>query len=247
MNNYTEADEWSGGAWLTAGESSAVVFVGTKGLGNCWYGFSDGTVWPDEVPDPPHDDRGWWTDSIKAEILFYDPSDLAGVAHGTMQTYEPQPYTTLDIDPYLYDPGFDFERDKRYLVGAACFDRAHGFLYVIERRADEEKSLVHVWKVNHQPTGLKSHSKTTTFELHHNYPNPFNPTTTIRFTLPKTSHVLLKLYDMLGREVLTLVDENLQAGEHCVSFNADGLPSGIYIYSVKADHFTKRMRLAILK
>jgi len=75
MNGYKEADEWSGGAWLTAGDNSAVIFVGTKGLGNCWYGFSDGTVWPEEgpwppVPDPPHDQRGWWSDSIKARILF---------------------------------------------------------------------------------------------------------------------------------------------------------------------------------
>jgi hypothetical protein len=73
---------------------------------------------------------------------------LAAVAAGTMPTWAPQPYATLNLDPYLFNPGFDFERQKRYLLGAISFDRAHGNLYVIERRADEEKSLVHVFTIN---------------------------------------------------------------------------------------------------
>ena len=66
-----------------------------------------------------------------------------------METYEPQPYAVLSIDDYLYDPGFDYERGKRYLVGAAAFDRENGYLYVVERLADEDdKSVIHVWEVN---------------------------------------------------------------------------------------------------
>ena len=157
MNGFKEADEWSGGAWLTAGNKSAVIFAGTKATGNCWYGFADGTVWPTdvdenteypEVPPWPYDDRGWWSEGIKAQIIFYNPADLAAVANGTMQTYEPQPYAFLDIDQYLYDPGFDLEREKRYLLGAVSFDRTRGYLYVFERRADGEKSLIHVWQVD---------------------------------------------------------------------------------------------------
>ena len=157
MNTFKEADEWSGGAWLTAGDKSAVIFVGTKATGDCWYGFADGTVWPTdidedtvypEVPDWPHDDRGWWSEGIEAQIIFYDPADLAAVARGDMESWEPQPYASRSIDEYLFDPGFNLERGKRYLVGAVCFDRARGLLYVIERMAgEEEKSLVHVWKV----------------------------------------------------------------------------------------------------
>ena len=156
MNDFKEADEWSGGAWLTAGNRSAVIFVGTKAIGKCWYGFANGVVWPidinentvyPKVPPWPYDDRGWWSETIRARIIFYDPADLAAVARGTMKTYEPQPYAFLDIDKYLFDPGFDHKRKKRYLLGAACFDRVRGLLYVFERRADEEKSIIHVWKI----------------------------------------------------------------------------------------------------
>jgi len=108
MNNYHESDEWEGGAWLTAGSKSAVIFVGTKGQGSCWYGFSEGTVYPIDgspftgtVPPYPNDDRGWWSSSFEAQMIFYNPSDLAAVAAGTMQPYEPQPYATLSLDQYL--------------------------------------------------------------------------------------------------------------------------------------------------
>ena len=158
MDSFKEPDEWSGGAWLTAGTKSAVIFVGTKALGKSWYGFSNGVVYPisgdpdetyPETPDWPHDDRGWWSENISAQMIFYDPADLAAVAKGEIETYEPQPYASLAIDEYLYDPGFDYERGKRYLVGAAAYDRANNLLYVFERMVDEdEKSVVHVWKTS---------------------------------------------------------------------------------------------------
>lgn len=156
MANFSESDEWSGGAWLTAGNKSSVIFVGTKALGKTWYGFSNGVVYPTsgdpdeiypDVPDWPHDSRGWWSDNITARIIFFDPADLAKVAEGTLESYEPQPYAILDIDGYLLDPGYDFERGKRYLLGACAFDRENGILYVMERLADEDKSVVHAFKV----------------------------------------------------------------------------------------------------
>lgn len=156
MKWFAEADEWSGGAWLTAKEKSAVVFAGTKALGKNWYGFSNGVVWPidvdentvyPEVPPWPYDERGWWSENIEAQIIFYNSSDLAATAKGTMKSFEPQPYASMALDSFLFDPGFNPEQTKRYLLGAVSFDREHGYLYIIERRADEGKSLVHVWRV----------------------------------------------------------------------------------------------------
>ena len=77
------------------------------------------------------------------------------------------------------------------------------------------------------------------FELSQNYPNPFNPGTTIRFTIPQdvrreTQDVSLKVYDILGNEVATLVNEEIGTGEYGVEFNANGLTSGIYFYQLKA-------------
>ena len=158
MKSFSEADEWSGGAWLTAGDQSAVVLVGTKGTGKVWYGFANGVVYPTEgregevypeVPDWPYDSRGWWSEGVEAQLIFFDPQDLAAVAKGEQPSFEPQPYAVLALDDQLFDPGFDLQRAKRYLVGAACFDRARGLLYVVERMVgqDDEKSLVHAWKV----------------------------------------------------------------------------------------------------
>ncbi len=66
------------------------------------------------------------------------------------------------------------------------------------------------------------------------YPNPFNPTTTIAFTLPETEHVVLTVYSITGQEIETLVDEKLNRGSHTVNFNANGLPSGVYFYRIIA-------------
>ena len=156
MDKYSHADEWNGGAWLDSGNRSAVIFVGTKGLGYTWYGYSDGTQWPTsgEGPFPSvpvinptfygEDLRGWWSDSFKAEIIFYDPADLSAVAKGTMKPYEPQPYATLDIDKYLFNLGSSKQKDR---VGAVAYDSQHGFLYVAEPLADGDKPIIHVWKL----------------------------------------------------------------------------------------------------
>jgi hypothetical protein len=85
----------------------------------------------------------------------------------------------------------------------------------------------------------------TTFALEGNYPNPFNPTTTIRFTLPEAANVRLSVYDLLGREVHVLVDGTLAAGAHTSTFDAAGLPSGSYLYRLEtpAGAFSSLMTL----
>jgi hypothetical protein len=85
------------------------------------------------------------------------------------------------------------------------------------------------------------------FRLEQNYPNPFNPTTTIKFALPQSSAVTLKLYDILGRDVATLVDNELEAGEHKVIFDAKDLASGIYFYQIQAEDFVQAKKLTLLK
>lgn len=85
------------------------------------------------------------------------------------------------------------------------------------------------------------------FVLYQNYPNPFNPTTTIRFSLPQREHVTLKVFDVLGREVAMLVDEELNAGEHSVLLNAERLSSGIYIYKPQAGSIVHQKKMTVLK
>lgn len=83
--------------------------------------------------------------------------------------------------------------------------------------------------------------------LHQNYPNPFNPVTTIRFDLPGHSRVRLSIYTITGRRVAILVDENLSAGEHAVTFDASGLSSGVYLYRLQNDDFSASRRMTLIK
>jgi flagellar hook assembly protein FlgD len=78
------------------------------------------------------------------------------------------------------------------------------------------------------------------YVLHQNYPNPFNPTTAISYQLSAVSFVTLKVYDVLGREVVTLVDGIRNAGSHNAQWNASGLPSGMYVYRLRAADGAKR-------
>jgi hypothetical protein len=80
-----------------------------------------------------------------------------------------------------------------------------------------------------------------------NYPNPFNPTTTISYTLKENTYVKLTVYDRLGREVKTLVDENKSAGNHTIEFTASGLPSGIYFYRIKTNERTEVKKMILAK
>ncbi len=85
------------------------------------------------------------------------------------------------------------------------------------------------------------------YELYNAYPNPFNPSTTIRFDLPETAKVRLVVYDMLGREVAVLVDGERSAGEHAVLFEAGKLSSGVYIYRLQAGNFVQTKKLMLTK
>jgi hypothetical protein len=87
----------------------------------------------------------------------------------------------------------------------------------------------------------------STFALRQNYPNPFNPSTIIGYELPHASRVSLKIYNVLGQEVTTLVNEEKPAGVHEVRFNAAGHASGMYVYRLRAGDFVAVMKLLLLK
>ncbi len=85
------------------------------------------------------------------------------------------------------------------------------------------------------------------FSLAQNYPNPFNPTTVIEFAVPKTEHALLKIFNAIGEEVATLVNENVEAGNYKVRFDASKLSSGIYFYRLNAGNFTATRKMILMK
>jgi photosystem II stability/assembly factor-like uncharacterized protein len=83
--------------------------------------------------------------------------------------------------------------------------------------------------------------------LYDNYPNPFNPTTNIRFSLSNASDVNIEIFDILGHKVATLLDERISSGVHTVAFDAGNLASGLYLYRLKTDGFTKIKKMVLMK
>ncbi len=85
------------------------------------------------------------------------------------------------------------------------------------------------------------------FTLLQNYPNPFKPSTTISFTIPKAANVQLKVFNVLGQEVATLVSGTLTAGTHSVTFDASRLGSGVYIYRFTGGTFSETRKMVLVK
>jgi hypothetical protein len=103
---------------------------------------------------------------------------------------------------------------------------------------DTSRNLVSVEEEKERPSS---------FELKQNYPNPFNPSTKISFQVPEGSDVTLKVFDMPGKEVATLVHEYKPAGSHTVQFNASDLPGSMYICQLRAGEHTSMRKKILLK
>jgi hypothetical protein len=86
-----------------------------------------------------------------------------------------------------------------------------------------------------------------TYNLYENYPNPFNPETKIKFDLPIDNYVMIKVYNILGKEIYTLVNDFKQAGRYLVSFNGSNLSSGIYYYKITAGNFEQVKKMILIK
>jgi predicted phage tail protein len=113
-------------------------------------------------------------------------------------------------------------------------------------------SAIGSFKINNITDVLKEEVIPTAFELSQNYPNPFNPTTKIAFALPQNSFVSLKIYDMLGREIKSLLNSEMLAGNHSIDWNGEDnngfkVASGAYIYKITAGNFMAVKKMVLIK
>ncbi|MCC6865484.1 MAG: T9SS type A sorting domain-containing protein [Ignavibacteria bacterium] len=120
------------------------------------------------------------------------------------------------------------------------------------RRALSPSEVAALWNSDLGGCGITGISETGNeipqkFTLSQNYPNPFNPSTTIKYSLPKGENVKLVVYDALGREVKTLVNEFKNSGVYSVNFDASSLSSGIYFYKIEAGSFTETKKMLLVK
>ncbi len=177
--------------------------------------------------------------------------------------------TLLEIDPNgsVYDILLDQNIEGKFYVAYS------GGLYLTEDNGKHFQKIysgevTKIWSDNKIPAtmyfnsdkgllsftdtfvvGISNRPKTieNKFHLYQNYPNPFNPLTKITYSIPANSHVTLKIYNILGKEIATLVNKQQVAGNHHVTFNAYGLPSGIYFYKLTAGSFTDVKKMILMK
>ncbi len=128
-------------------------------------------------------------------------------------------------------------------------------LYIITYKSITDEDVFRFRADTSYLVGVEPSHIPADYELYQNYPNPFNPNTIISYNLPQSSLVTLKIYDILGREIVQLVNEVQQTGKYEVNFNAGGLSSGIYIYQLKAvdissqkkNHFIQSKKMMLLR
>ncbi len=143
------------------------------------------------------------------------------------------PSTMKGKDPYLYDynswspcidngdPEYDDPDGTRIDIGAK---------YFVQETMDIEDKFI-----------------PTKYSLSQNYPNPFNPTTTIRYSVPFSGPISLKVFDLLGEEVSTIVNESKDVNFYTVQFNGSHLPSGVYLYKLSYNNHTITKKLILMK
>jgi len=140
------------------------------------------------------------------------------------------------------DSGFVFKGDFSFdttITGANSTEKKHSEEHVVV-------NVIPYSKLTSVNTPFES-SIPRDYKLFQNYPNPFNPTTTIEYQIPNQSHVVLKVYDILGNQVAVLVNKDESAGRYTVNFNASKLSSGVYFYRIEAGKFVQSKKLILLK
>jgi len=148
----------------------------------------------------------------------------------------------IDLDSAMRDPA----NPTKLLPDADTGDHLHPN-ETGHRMMAEAVDLTFFAGILSSAVGENSKNLPNTFSLLQNYPNPFNPTTKIKFSIPTRSLVTLTIYDILGREMSTLLNEEKTAGTYEVDFNGNLLASGVYYYSIIAEKFNDTKKLILLK
>ncbi len=159
---------------------------------------------------------------------------------GTTTTYVSTTSTTYtDLSFTITNPHFGTDQAEYWIVAV---DNTNQLSIDSDRRSTSGQSAIQ-WKLAEN----ENTDPVITYELHHNYPNPFNPTTAIQYDIKEKGVVRLKVYDILGKEVAELVNEVKEEGRYKAEFNASDLPSGVYLYSLRVNNFISNQKMILLK
>jgi hypothetical protein len=165
--------------------------------------------------------------------------DNSTINDGYIIEREQSPQTTFTVLDTLKGGGIEFI-DKNAMENQTYTYRVKAYKDSLESGYSNEASLL--VGVNDEKEEIP-----TEYSLNQNYPNPFNPTTTIKFALPKESLTKIIVYDLLGKEVQTLINKELKAGFHEVKFDAVNLTNGVYFYRIQAGNFIQTKKMILMK
>lgn len=197
-------------------------------------------------------------DAVKVMVQG-GPTLVESAAYGDITDYISVPATAYDIRLIRNRDGATlgaFDVNLTGLDGGSAVVLASGFRRDSGNQGGESFQLIGVLADGQvvvfpdPPTSVSEFVDSvipTQFELNQNYPNPFNPTTTISFSIPNSEFVKLSVYNTLGQQVATIVNEQLNAGQYKLLFDASNLVSGIYYYRIEAGNFTSTKRLVLLR
>ncbi len=183
-------------------------------------------------------------EAVAVELASFEAA--AGDGHVTL-TWR----TTSEVQTH----SFNIYRDGQVIASLEAFGDAHDYIYV-DRNVTN--GVTYTYELSDVDlNGLETrhpmvcsvtpNAMPTAYALHQNYPNPFNPSTEISYALTADVHVTLKVYNLLGQEIATLVDESKAAGRHTVSWNATGNASGVYFYTLQTDGFSATKKMVFMK
>jgi hypothetical protein len=179
-------------------------------------------------------------------VSFYEHMiDVAMIHDSTVAT---QPIFTLHCQENCSNNTWRGEVIAHLSYGQTFNSAFFGFPLTFLRHQDAAKAVDKIWNdFGYEITSISPRQTPLTYRLEINYPNPFNPSTIIKFSLPEASNVQLTVYNTIGQKVKTLVNQTMNAGSHSVQFDGTGLPSGVYIYRLKAEEFSKSRKMLLVK
>ncbi|MHB1685953.1 MAG: T9SS type A sorting domain-containing protein [Ignavibacteriaceae bacterium] len=207
-------------------------------------------------------------DTIKARFWF--ANDTLNISHNSLAAcylelpsgYDPLLINNSNIslnniikpfslDPNLIDSDSNGIDERRIYFDANALSNLMtqaGGIFKLYYTYDSLNTIVSIDTINFITTDvLNKNKQPIVFSLQQNYPNPFNPTTTINYSVPQNSFVTIKVYDVLGKEITTLVNHETRSGNYSVEFNASKFTSGVYYYRMQAGNFTETKKLIVLK
>jgi hypothetical protein len=199
------------------------------------------------------------TDAPTVDVIARDVATLVNdAAYGDITGYISVPPANYTLDLTLSDGTTlvqSYVADLRTLGGGSAVVFASGFLNPSANQNGEAFGIFFALSdgtVGQFPEGVASVENISgvtpsNYSLEQNFPNPFNPSTTINFTIPNSDFVTLKVFNILGSEVATLVNENLSSGAYKFNFDALNLASGVYLYELKAGNFREIKKMNLIK